>query len=350
MGSGGNGEGVAEAVARIEQALRGRSDPEAACVTVVAERASPDILAAFLVPPRAAPVKAGRRLRAGARGVSVLAVPGGAVAVEDDGFTGSSGPVLERLSSGTRAAAVFWNGVGDFAVCFARDGVVLDGSADGFPTGDVDPEVADALAGLDPEGHDQRSCALVAVERFTGVRIDGAPPSGPVRVYEVPDPKRLMPALGVIRKATLVHDGDEDRSALAGAIAGLTPQAQRRLAAWTARTVLGMTGQHDDPGIAEVVEWLVHPHGPRFSEPVEIAILQARSAESRGVVNGRSRALRILVTAANPDAHLAALEAVWATRALLTPEALARFVAGVQEFFARRSGDDAGEPGSPYPS
>jgi hypothetical protein len=349
MGSGGNGESFADAVARIEQALRNRSDPEAACVTVVAERASPDVLAAFLVPRDAGPVKAGRRLRSGARGVSVLVVAGGAVAVEDDGFTGSSVPALERLSIGTRAASVFWNGVGDFAVGFARDGVVLDGSADGFPTGDVDPEVAVALAGLDPEVHDQRSCALVAVERFTGVRIDGAPPSEPVEVYEVPDPKRLMPALGVIRKATLVHSGDEDRSALAGAIAALTPRAQRRLAASTAHTILGLTGQRDDPGIAEAVEWLVHPHGPRFSEPVEIAILRANSAESRGVVNARLRALRILATAANPDAHLAALESVWATRALLTPEALARFDAGLQEFFDQRSGSDAQEADGPFP-
>jgi hypothetical protein len=193
MSDGGNGEGFAEAVARIERALRNRSDLEATCVTVVAGRGSPDVLAAFLVPHGAEPVPAGR-LPAGARGVSVLVVPGGTVAVEDDGFTGSSGPALEQLSRGTRAASVFWNGWADFAVGFARDGVELDGSGDGFPTGDVDPEVVAALAGLDPEEHDQRSCALVAIERFTGVRIDAAPPPGPVEVYEVPDPKRLSPA------------------------------------------------------------------------------------------------------------------------------------------------------------
>jgi hypothetical protein len=105
------------------------------------------------------------------------------------------------------------------------------------------------------------------------------------------------------------------------------------LAASTAEAVLRSTGQRDDPGIGEVIELLVHPGGPRFSEPVEVAVMRAYSAESRGAVDPKLRALRILATAANPDPRVAALEAVWATRALLSPVGLAAFEARLQEFF-----------------
>jgi hypothetical protein len=339
-----NDESFAEAVARIQRTLRNRCGQDAACVTLVAERSVADVRSGFLVEPTSAPC-APHQLPVDVPAVSLLEAPGGIVAVEDDGLAGSDLATLQRLSAGTRAASMYWNGIGDVAIGFARDGAVLPGTGDALPIGDdrADPDFAAAFAGLDTSAHGITFCGLLAVERFTGVRIDGEPLEEPAAVFPVRiegAPERLMPALGAIRAATLIYRGNEDRNALSAAIAALPATAQRRLAAVVASNLFRHVGLHTSPEIAEAVRLLTDPAGPRFSEPIEIAMLQARDAEAGGVIDLKTRAMRVLATAANPDPHLAALEAIWGVRQVLTPDIQVTFDADIQRVLDRAARKD----------
>jgi hypothetical protein len=321
-----NDESFAEAVARIQRTLRNRCGQDAACVTLVAERSVADVRSGFLVEPTSAPC-APHQLPVDVPAVSLLEAPGGIVAVEDDGLAGSDPATLQRLSAGTRAASMYWNGIGD------------------VPIGDdrADPDFAAAFAGLDTSAHGITFCGLLAVERFTGVRIDGEPLEEPAAVFPVRiegAPERLMPALGAIRAATLIYRGNEDRNALSAAIAALPATAQRRLAAVVASNLFRHVGLHTSPEIAEAVRLLTDPAGPRFSEPIEIAMLQARDAEAGGVIDLKTRAMRVLATAANPDPHLAALEAIWGVRQVLTPDIQVTFDADIQRVLDRAARKD----------
>jgi hypothetical protein len=81
---------------------------------------------------------------------------------------------------------------------------------------------------------------------------------------------------------------------------------------------------------------MAHPPGrPPFSEAVEINMLRARTAEDRRGPGFESRAWRVLATAANPDPHLAALEAIWGMRDAIAPEARGQYDAAVREQIER---------------
>lgn len=85
-----------------------------------------------------------------------------------------------------RAASMYWNGIGDVAIGFARDGAVLPETGDALPIGDdgADRDAAAAFAGLDTSVHGTTLCGLLSVERFTGMRIDGEPPPVATRYCE----------------------------------------------------------------------------------------------------------------------------------------------------------------------
>jgi hypothetical protein len=259
--------------------------------------------------------------------VSLLDVPDGIVAVKDGGPAGLEHNALRWLSQGGDAASLYWDGNGHSAIALARDGVAL------HDTGD-----ATLVDGLDPSVLGPVSCGLIVVERFTGLRIDRESSQEQAPEYLTrPVHRRLMRGLGAIRGATLVDDDDddEDRSVLSAAIGRLSPYEQRRLAMLAAGVVLRMAGLRTEPEIVEALDWLMSPVGPRFSEAVELAMHQARKAEERGVTSTKARALRVLATAANPDPHLAALEAVWGVRNVMASEARMNYDANVHKHINR---------------
>jgi hypothetical protein len=308
-------ESTAEAAARIRAALGNRRDSEAVGVTAVSGRMAAYVLSAFGVDPAEPPDDP-----PGLPTVSLLDVSDGVVAVEDGGRAAPEHNALRWLSQGGEAASLYWDGSGNIALALARDGVVLR-SRD-----------AALVDGLDPAVLGLVSCGLIVVERFTGLRIDGDSPQVPVREYLTRATHgRLMPDLGAIRAAALVDDDDEDRSVLSAAISRLDPYEQRRLAKIVAGMVLGIAELHAEPEIVEALDWLMSPVGPRFSEAIQVAMLQARDVENQGVRSSKARALRVLATAANADPHLAALEAVWGVRDVLAPEARVNYDANVHK-------------------
>ena len=177
-------ESIGEATARIRRALHNRCDPDCACVTAVAVSSAADVLSGFRA-DKAAPPLVPHHLPAGTPAASLLEVPGGIVAVEDGGLQGSELATLRRLSRGTRAASMYWNGVGDVGIAFARDGVILHGTGDELPThgNGADPDVASLFEDLDPSVHGNIYAGLIAIERFTGLRIDGDPLQQPALVH-----------------------------------------------------------------------------------------------------------------------------------------------------------------------
>jgi hypothetical protein len=91
------------------------------------------------------------------------------VAVEHNGFQGSYGEILGRLSRRGRAASMYWGEVVT-RLSFAEGGDVLASFEPRFvPPATSHPAVLDALRGIDLEDYrDQHAKGLIAVERFTG--------------------------------------------------------------------------------------------------------------------------------------------------------------------------------------
>jgi hypothetical protein len=333
-------ESVADAVARFERTLGNHSDFDAVYITVAAGVDRADVLHVLRAEPDGGPV-APDTVPSDLPAASLLEVGGGVVAVQDRWANGSydDRDLVQTLSRGGRAAAsIAWNGIGRRWAYFARDGVVLF-DADEFPfdsDDDVHPEIA-ALFPRADTGHEGGNLqALIAVERFTGLRIDGPALTERAPVHRLrADPKRLMPAAGAVRRATLTYDGDEDRTAQSAEISRLTAAEQRRLAAVIARSMFHLAEMDANADAAEAVEWLTHPDGPRFSEAVETNMHMARTAEERRGPGFESRAWRVLATAANPDPQLAALEAIWGMRDAIAPEGRVHYDAAVREEIER---------------
>lgn len=84
---------VSGAKERLQRALGGRAEPEAACVTLVAGSTIGEVLDAFGADPGQPPVDPAE-VPFGIPTVAVVAVPGGVVAIEDNGFAGSAPVVL----------------------------------------------------------------------------------------------------------------------------------------------------------------------------------------------------------------------------------------------------------------
>ncbi|BBG00865.1 MULTISPECIES: DUF6461 domain-containing protein [Pseudonocardia] len=111
--------------------------------------------------------------------VAVADLGGGTVlAFEDNGWQGSAGPTLRRVSAAGRAASVFWNVNAVQALSFAEHGRVLSSTTDygwrPIETGG-NRVVAETVAGLDfSDWKTQREQALVAAAWFTGRLIERA--------------------------------------------------------------------------------------------------------------------------------------------------------------------------------
>ncbi|WP_199853281.1 DUF6461 domain-containing protein [Plantactinospora sp. BC1] len=147
---------------------------EAATVTVVTGASADEVLRAFGADPdRPESLRSiGEELMSRQSidpWVAVLDVGDAVVAVEYNGWQGSTEPVLTRASASGRAASMYWNVNALTRLSFAEQGEVLL-SVEPFGAIEAPPPVAVTLADLDFADHHRgkRLMGLVAVERFTG--------------------------------------------------------------------------------------------------------------------------------------------------------------------------------------
>jgi len=172
---------------RFQRALRGRCSLEAACVTVAAGCSTDDVLRAFGANP-AEPAVPWVGSSDDVPGVSVLELPGGVLAVEDNGFAGCAAHVMRAASAHGRAAGFYWNAIGDQAVMFAEKGEILDGGD--YLLGDErleHPAIAAIVDDIAGSTDDPKLIGLLAVERFTGVRIAEPATPSPMLVHRIAD-------------------------------------------------------------------------------------------------------------------------------------------------------------------
>jgi hypothetical protein len=103
--------------------------------------------------------------------VCVLDVPGGAVAVEFNGWQGTGLPVLRALSApGNLVASMNWNVNAVRRFSLARDGEVLTRFE--LDLDDIEsPEERELLADLDVQGRHRNAVGLLAATRFTGISL-----------------------------------------------------------------------------------------------------------------------------------------------------------------------------------
>ncbi|WP_370366739.1 DUF6461 domain-containing protein [Catenulispora sp. GP43] len=145
---------------------------QAATVTFVAGKSGSEVLRAFGADESApAPIREFERRHYSNTDpwACVLDVPGGAVAVEFNGWEGSNRPVLRAASSpDTLAASMFWNINAVRRFSLARNGNVLTNTD--LYLDEIDaPEALELLADLDVEGRHRNAVGLLAASRFTGV-------------------------------------------------------------------------------------------------------------------------------------------------------------------------------------
>ncbi|WP_343047203.1 DUF6461 domain-containing protein [Nocardioides thalensis] len=147
---------------------------EAACVTAVAGGTRDGVLAAFGA-DGSVEVPVEDAFADEADYVSVAEVPGGAIAVEHNGFRGSLPEVLVRVAGGGVTASMFWN-VNDLtAFSCVRDGVVVATvdmyDADQADNVDLPDELRELFASADRDDADLHATGMAMVETFTGVKV-----------------------------------------------------------------------------------------------------------------------------------------------------------------------------------
>jgi hypothetical protein len=326
---------VGAAKERLQRALRGRADQEAACVTLVAGSTVGEVLHAFGADPDRPPVDPSE-VPSGIPAVAVAEVRGGVVAIEDNGFQGSAPVVLRLASARGRAASIYWNQNADMALGLAEAGVVT-GPGEGILTGELgdDPAELALFHGLgDPDDDswltDVEVRGLVAAERFTGVRLD-APPADPraavhVVLARLDDHIRLSrDAMAFLR----VPGGGDD---LQEAVLGATPEKLRHMAAWAARLVLVRAGVEGHPTLATAMATLERLEGPVLGREADLLIRRSLQRPDGERIPPAGPALRVLHLAANPDPFTAAIQALqYAQRTLRGADADAFVDAALRE-------------------
>ncbi|MFC0531734.1 DUF6461 domain-containing protein [Phytohabitans kaempferiae] len=291
--------------------LRRSTLSEAATVTVVTGAPVGQVLEAFGADPARPEPMRDIAADLAARGsidpwVAVLDTGAAVVAVEYNGFQGSSEPVLRQASARGRAASLYWSVDADRRLSFAEDGQML-AAFEPPAAGDLPSTVAAALTGLDlHDVRDRNAKGLVAVERFTGrgltaddmARIEAAgigfrivPHMPPLYPY---DPRRVDARLGL------------DLAAL-----DALPEARLRDAAWWAvAEAASHTDLAGDPDIAESVA---------TRTLTGAALQRARRAQLEA---GQERWLWLAAhRATNPDARAAVTDALDAARYAAGPHA-----------------------------
>ncbi|MEZ0579122.1 DUF6461 domain-containing protein [Nocardioides sp. MH1] len=149
----------------------------AACVTLVAGSTVEEVLERFGAD--ASIILEGEDAYGGGSkypaSVAAVDVPGGVVAVEDNGYEGSRPEVLARLSAGGSAASMFWNVNDDNAFSCARDGRLV-ATVDMYDAEDPDgvdlpDELTELFARAGDDETDMWAVGLAMAAEFTGVRV-----------------------------------------------------------------------------------------------------------------------------------------------------------------------------------
>jgi hypothetical protein len=181
--------------------------------------------------------------------VAVLDVGDAVLAVEYNGWQGSTAPVLTRASAGGRAASMFWNVNAVTRLSFAEHGEVLL-SVEPFDDLDAPPPVAATLAGLDFADHHRgkRLMGLVAVQRFTG---HGITAEDVARIEAADVGFRIVPDLPTLYPHR-PQPGDQLGPATE-ALTGLPEPELRDLAWWAAAEAARYAGLGHDPDIVASV-------------------------------------------------------------------------------------------------
>jgi hypothetical protein len=308
------------------QWLRRSSLSEAATVTVVTGADIADVLRAFNADP-ALP----ESLRSIAEDllqrqsidpwVAVLDIGGAVLAVEYNGWQGSSEQVLTRASASGRAASMYWNVNALTRLSFAEHGDVLL-SEEPFGVLDAAPPLATTLADLDfaEFRRGKPMMGLVAVQRFTG---HGFTADDLARIEAADIAFRIVPDLPTLYPSR-PKPGNPFGPA-AEAMTGLPEPALRDLAWWAAAQAAHYAGLDEDPDIAGSL-------AARALTPE--AHLRARRSQLH---DGEHRWLWLaLHHAANPDALAAATDTLDAARYAAGPHA-ADLIANTQAKLTDRS-------------
>jgi hypothetical protein len=159
---------------RVDQALQ--ADDEDACVTVITGLALPEVFPAYGISPTTRPRPYLELAEESRPRVAFFERPEAVIAVEDIGLQGNRRAVLELLSAKGTAGTAFWNCRGMRRVTLARGGSVIYSETADYIDRIKDPELRPFFAGLRFGGVDDAMRAIVVVERFTGVHIDGTAP------------------------------------------------------------------------------------------------------------------------------------------------------------------------------
>jgi hypothetical protein len=290
--------------------LVGRAELDAACVSLITGSTVDQVRDAFGADPSAPPVPRDT-LPEDAATMSVVEVAGGILVIEDNGYQGSLVEVMRPASAGGRMASMFWNSVAESSMSFAERGRIRD-TGEYFPDENpfTDPDIAGMVDEIAAFAYENSSMlvGLLAVERFTGVRIDAPAASPPALVH------RILPRLddhssdAEMPGAALAATG-EAAGALVDAVRAATPQRQRFLAAAIALQALVRAGLVGHPDLADMVATLLRPGGAIMTDSAELFIRRTLDPGGRPPA-GHMSAVRVLHRAANPDPHVAALEAV----------------------------------------
>ncbi|WP_218826903.1 DUF6461 domain-containing protein [Actinomadura meyerae] len=299
--------------------LRRSSLSEAATVTVVTGADAADVLRAFNADPdrpeslRTISMELLEKQSIDPW-VAVVDVGGAVVAVEYNGWQGSTQPVLARASTGGRAASMYWNVDAMTRLSFAEHGDVLL-SEEPFGPLDAPPSVAGTLAGLDFADHHRGTSlmGLVAVQRFTG---HGITADDLARIEAADIAFRIVPDLPTLYPYRLYPGMPPDPTA--EALTGQPEPTLRDLAWWAAAQAAHYAELGDDPDIAASLT-------ARALTPD--ARLRARRSQ---LGDGEHPWVWLaLHRATNPDPLAAAVEALEAARYAAGPHA-ANLVADVQ--------------------
>lgn len=180
---------------------------EAATVTFIADKSSFEVLHAFGA-DEAAPTPIREFDERDEYNIDpwvcVLDVPGGTVAVEFNGWQGSTAPTLRALSSPrNRTASMYWNINAVRRFSLARDGEVLTTFELGMDEA-THPEAVELLADLDVKGRHRNAVGLLAAGRFTGLSLSA---SDLARIAAVDIGYPILPLLSDLHPARVHPDG-----------------------------------------------------------------------------------------------------------------------------------------------
>ncbi|MFI6303090.1 DUF6461 domain-containing protein [Amycolatopsis thailandensis] len=289
---------------------------EAATVTMVAGASPAEVLRGFGADPAAAAESAEELSREFDLDpwVSVLAVEGGVLAVEFNGFQGSHPGVLEPVSRAGRTASMYWNVNALTRLSFADNGKVLAAFELGHADEVEDPEVGEALSGLDFDSYrDRLEKGLVAVERYTGCRLRKEDLQ---RIGELDVAYRILPPLPELYPEARKADGSRAYPGV-GPLGAETdrlafvPEETLRELAWRAATAAAEhAGVAADPVVATALaERRLGPDAEHL----------ARRSQLR---EGRDHAWlwQAIHNATNPDPLAAAINSLSAVRYAAGPE------------------------------